>query len=100
MKTLFVPLIIILLFVTVIAQNDNESDAGRMAPNFKLEDIDREIVELNDFVGTGPILLCFWSCCCKSAVSQLEAVADLYNNYKGKGFTMFGIATDNERTIA
>ncbi|MGB5289021.1 MAG: TlpA disulfide reductase family protein [Ignavibacteriaceae bacterium] len=100
MKSLLVPLIIILLFVTAIAQIDNESGSKRTAPNFKLEDINREIVELNDFVGTGPVLICFWSSCCKSAVSQLEAFADLYDNYGGKGFTMFGIATDDERTIA
>ena len=100
MKSLFVPLIIILLFVTGLAQSNNQSNVERTAPNFKLEDIEREIIELNDIVGTGPILLCFWSSCCKSAVSQLEAFSRFYDNYNEKGFTMFGIATDDERTIA
>jgi cytochrome c biogenesis protein CcmG, thiol:disulfide interchange protein DsbE len=100
MKSLFIQLLIILLFVTAYSQNDKKAVTGRTAPNFKLENIDSEIIELNDFVATGPVLLCFWSSCCKSAVSQLEAFAELYDNYCGQGFTMLGIATDDENTIA
>jgi cytochrome c biogenesis protein CcmG, thiol:disulfide interchange protein DsbE len=100
MKSLLISLIIILVFVTASAQSDNNFNSGRTAPNFKLENIDREIIELNDFLATGPVLLCFWSSCCKSAVSQLEAFAELYDNYSGQGFTMLGIATDDENTIA
>jgi len=100
MKSLLISLIIILVFVTALAQSDNNLNSGRTAPNFKLENLAREIIELNDFVGTGPVLLCFWSSCCKSAVSQLEAFAELYDNYNGQGFTMLGIATDDENTVA
>jgi len=100
MKSLLISLIIILVFVTALAQSDNNLNSGRTAPNFKLENLAREIIELNDIVGTGPVLLCFWSSCCKSAVSQLEAFAELYDNYNGQGFTMLGIATDDENTVA
>jgi hypothetical protein len=68
MKSLIVFQIIIFVFVTALAQNDNQSVSDRIAPNFKLENIDSEVIELNDLIGAGPILLCFWSSCCKSAV--------------------------------
>ena len=100
MKSLLVSLIIILVFITASAQSDNNFNSGRTAPNFKLENIDREITELNDLIGSGPILLCFWSSCCKSAVMQIEAFAGLYDKYKSDGLVMLAISTDDEKTVA
>jgi len=100
MKSLLVSLIIILVFVTASAQSVNNFNSGRTAPNFKLENIDREIIELNDLIGSGPILLCFWSSCCKSAVMQIEAFAGLYDIYKTDGLVMLAISTDDEKTVA
>ena len=67
---------------------------------FNLENLDREIIELNDFIGKGPVLLCFWSSCCKSAVAQVEAFSALYEKYNEEGFVMLAIATDDEKTVA
>jgi cytochrome c biogenesis protein CcmG, thiol:disulfide interchange protein DsbE len=100
MKSLLIPLIIILFILNISAQNDNHSNSGRTAPNFKLENLDREIIELNNFVGTGPVLICFWSSCCKSAVAQLEAFAGLFTEYSDSGFTLLAIAVDEENTVA
>jgi peroxiredoxin len=100
MKSLLIPLIIILFILNVSAQNDNHSNSGRTAPNFKLENIDRGITALNDFIGTGPVLICFWSSCCKSAVAQLEAFAGLFTEYSDGGFTLLAIAVDEENTVA
>ena len=100
MKSLIVFQIIIFVFVTALAQNDNQSISDRIAPNFKLENIDSEVIELNDLIGAGPILLCFWSSCCKSAVMQIEAFAGLYDKYKTNGLVMLAISTDDEKTVA
>lgn len=100
MKSLQIILIAGLLNLISLAQNDNLASVGRNAPNFKLENIDREIIELNDLIGSGPILLCFWSSCCKSAVAQVEAFSGLYEKYKNDGFIMLAIATDDEKTVA
>lgn len=100
MKSLGIILLFSLLNVITLSQNDNLSGVGRTAPNFKLENLDREIIELNDLFGSGPILLCFWSSCCKSAVAQVEAFSELYEKYKDDGFIMLAIATDDEKTVA
>lgn len=98
---LFISLTIAFLIQTpLFAQNNGSAGSARLAPNFKLENLDSEIIELNDLIGSGPILLCFWSSCCKSAVAQVEAFSDLYNEYENKGFTLLAIATDDEKTIA
>jgi peroxiredoxin len=100
MKLFIILCSILFVFPISKAQSDSESNSGRTAPNFKLENLDREIIELNDFIGTGPVLLCFWSSCCKSAVAQVEAFSELYDDYKESGFTMLAIATDDEKTVA
>jgi peroxiredoxin len=100
MKSLLIILIVNVFFVISLAQNEDLSSVGRNAPNFKLENLDRENIELNDFIGDGPILLCFWSSCCKSAVMQVEAFLSLYEEYKDEGFLILAIATDDEKTVA
>lgn len=85
---------------TSSAQDDSGNNSNRAAPNFKLENLEREVIELDDFVRAGPILLCFWSSCCKSAVAQVEAFSTLYENYNEEGFVMLAIATDDEKTVA
>lgn len=100
MKLMIVYFMMFLATGSLNAQDDAESNSGRTAPNFKLENIDSEIVELNEFIGTRPILLCFWSSCCKSAVDQVEAFSPLFNKYRDSGFIMLAIATDTEKTIA
>jgi peroxiredoxin len=100
MKLAQIILLVSLLSVISSGQDDDLSSFGRNAPNFKLENLDREILELNDLIGSGPILLCFWSSCCKSAVAQVEAFSVLYEKYKDDGFIMIAIATDDEKTVA
>jgi cytochrome c biogenesis protein CcmG/thiol:disulfide interchange protein DsbE len=100
MKSLQIILLVSLLNAISFAQSDINFNSGRSAPNFKLENIDREIIELNDLIGSGPILLCFWSSCCKSAVAQVEAFSGLYEKYVNHGFIMLAISTDDEKTVA
>jgi cytochrome c biogenesis protein CcmG, thiol:disulfide interchange protein DsbE len=99
-KQLIILGFILSAFATSSAQDDSGNNSNRTAHNFKLENIEREIIELNDFIGTGPILLCFWSSCCKSAVAQVEAFSALYEKLSEDGFVMLAIATDDEKTVA
>ena len=102
LKKKLLMIFVFMFFVTIVinSQDSSESNSSRTAPNFKLENLDSEIIELNDFIGKGPILLCFWSSCCKSAVMQIEAFTSLYEKYKDEHFVMLAIATDDEKTIA
>jgi peroxiredoxin len=100
MKPLLIIQIIFSIFATSFAQNDNYSNSNRTAPNFKLENLEREIIELNNYLGDRTVLLCFWSSCCKSAVAQVEAFSILHEKYSERGFVMLAISTDDERTVA
>lgn len=99
-KQLIILGFILSAFATGSAQVDSGNNSNRTAPNFKLENLEYEVIELNDFIGTGPILLCFWSSCCKSAVAQVEAFSVLYEKYNDEDFVMLAISTDDEKTVA
>jgi len=89
----------ILVFTDSMFSQEN-SDGIRKGPNFTLEDMDGDLVELSDEVGEGPILLSFWATWCKPCIEELNGYKKLYNDYKDDGFKMFAISTDDENTVA
>ena len=99
MKSLLVVLFFVFFSFTSLAQEQDES-AGKTAPNFVLENLYGDYVELSEELGDGPILLSFWATWCKPCLEELSELKEVYNNYKDKGFKLFAISTDNERTVA
>jgi len=93
-------LIIVVLFSFFINAQESEELAGRKAPNFVLENLDGDYVELNQEIGDGPVLLSFWATWCKPCIEELAEFKKLYNEYKDKGFKLLAISTDSERTVA
>ena len=95
---------ILLLIVLCISINlysqDEELKAGRKAPNFKLENLDKKYIELKKETGEGPVLLNFWATWCKPCVEELGEFSKIYNEYQPQGFKMFAISTDNEKSVA
>ncbi len=93
-------LIIVFLFSLFITAQESEELAGRRAPNFVLENLDGDYVELNQEIGEGPVLLSFWATWCKPCIEELTEFKKLYRDYKDKGFKLLAISTDDERTVA
>jgi len=57
---IFLILFSIVIFSASLYSQDN-SGGIRKGPDFTLEDLDGDFVELNKEVGDGPILLSFWA---------------------------------------
>jgi len=87
------------LFSIYLFPQDNAGGI-RKGPDFTLEDLSGDFVELNQEVGEGPILLSFWATWCKPCIEELDEYKKIYNDYKDKGFKMFAISTDDENTVA
>ena len=99
MKIFFIASVFIIFTHFIIAQNNDEL-AGRRAPNFVLENLDGDYIELSKEIGEGPILLSFWATWCKPCLEELTELKELYKTYKDKGFKIIAISTDNEKTVA
>ena len=98
MKVLKTLLLIFFFSLQLFSQNDSEGI--RKGPNFKLEDLDGNTVELNSELGDGPVLLSFWATWCKPCLEELNEYKKIYGEYKDKGFKMYAISTDDEKTVA
>lgn len=99
MKSAIVFLLTLLLLTPVYAQQES-SQTGKRAQNFKLNDIDGGQLELNSVIGDGPVLLSFWATWCKPCMEELTEFNKIYNDLKEEGFKLIAISTDNEKTVA
>jgi peroxiredoxin len=69
-------------------------------PEFRLQDVNGNPVELKNILGTGPVLIDFFATWCKPCREEMPRLHDLYLKYKEKGFIMVVVAIDNVRTVS
>jgi len=100
LKSKVIILLIFSALFTTSAQVNDSLISGRLAPNFILEDIDGNLIELNEFIGKGPILISFYASICKPCRDEIEAFSRIYREYKDKGLLFWAISNDSEKTVA
>jgi len=98
MKIVLILFSIVAFSVSLFSQD--KSEGIRKGPDFTLENLDGNLVELYKEVGDGPILLSFWATWCKPCLEELNEYKQIYSEYKDKGFKMYAISTDDENTVA
>jgi cytochrome c biogenesis protein CcmG/thiol:disulfide interchange protein DsbE len=70
-------------------------EAGGTAPEFKVKDLDGKEVTLADYKGK-VVLVNFWATWCDPCRVEIPWLIEMQNKYGGKGFTVLGIAMDEE----
>lgn len=95
----FLVLYFVFLAVQVLPQ-EGETQSGKKAPNFKLEDLDGNYVELKNLIGKGPLLISFWATWCKPCLEELSEFKKIYNDLHPRGFNMVAISTDTEKSVS
>ena len=71
------------------------SENGLQAQPFTLPNLNRQPVSLSDHKGN-IILINFWATWCRDCVQEMPELEKLFQEYQGKGLSIFAIALDRE----
>ncbi|MCF8241537.1 MAG: TlpA family protein disulfide reductase [Melioribacteraceae bacterium] len=92
-------IVLIILLVSAVSFAQNENDLKRIQ-NFSAEHLDDNVVELNDYIGDGPLLLNFWATWCKPCIEEMKQFQKLYEKYSDQGMKMVAVSVDSERSVS
>ena len=68
---------------------------GKPAPELRLDDLEGKALSLSDFKGK-VVFVNFWATWCGPCQDEIPSLIELQNKYAAKGFTVVGIAMDEE----
>jgi len=66
------------------------TQAGNLAPDFQLDNLDGETVSLSDLRGK-PVMLNFWATWCHPCVSEMPYIQEVYEQWSVKGLVVLAI---------
>lgn len=69
---------------------------GQIAPDIEMENPEGEMKKLSDLRGKY-VMIDFWAAWCKPCREENPNVVRLYNQYKDKGFEVFGVSLDRTK---
>jgi len=85
------------------AQGLDNMVGGSVKPileRLKLENLDGDMVTLDSFLGSGPLLIDFWATWCKPCLMAMPELDELYEDLHEQGFQILGINEDGPRNAA
>ncbi len=90
----YIPIFLLVLFFSIGAEEELEK-----APSFSLKSIENETVYLDSLLGQY-VIIDFWAVYCKSCIQGLDAMKDIFSEYKEKGLVYLAINEDGPRNIS
>lgn len=95
MRSIF--LILLISFTSLLSKDDKKINS--IVPDEKIRMINGEFSELKDYVGTGPLLLEFWTTWCPNCPKQMGYLSDLAKHFKDAGLQVLGINLNEPKIV-
>jgi len=78
------------------ARNNQNLQVGKIAPEINLPNPEGDVVPLSSLRGK-VVLIDFWAQWCRPCRMENPNIVDAYNQYKDKGFTVYGVSLDRSK---
>jgi peroxiredoxin len=82
------------------APTTDSAKAGTIAPDFTGRDLAGKTFRLSDHLGKEVVLLDFWSTYCEPCKAEFPHLRSMFDEAKGKGLLVVGVAMDGPETVA
>lgn len=99
MKTKCITLLLLLIISLCSIAQEKDSLLNKL-PSIELKHINGKTINTTEISNNGnPILICIWKSCCKSPVNMLDAIAEVYDEWKEEtGVLLYAISIDDARS--
>ena len=71
-------------------------EPGGQAPDFALQDLNKEVIQLSDFRGQ-PVVLNFFASWCVPCMAEMPLIQETHLQAEAKGYVVLGIAVQDSR---
>ena len=91
--------IFLFLFSLLMISASSNEDLG-VLPSYKLKKLNGELVDVASYGENGrPTIISFWATWCKPCLSELNAIADYYEDWQDDyDVELIAVSLDNQRT--
>lgn len=72
------------------------SRIGSLAPDFKVNDLNGNLLQISSFKGEKYVLLDFWASWCGPCREDFPFLKEMYSKYKDKGFEIISVTRDEK----
>jgi peroxiredoxin len=83
------------LFTIPIAEAGESYDA----PDFSLEDIDGNVIELDALLEEGPVFMSYWALWCTMCIKEFDALRPYYDEFESLGINVLAVSVDKARNV-
>jgi len=90
----------ILLLLTVILILSSVNASAGPPPDFRLQDLDGNWVNLSEQLGDGVVYVTFWATWCVPCRREMPYLQKLHEEFADKGLTIIGVNTDPPGTTS
>jgi cytochrome c biogenesis protein CcmG/thiol:disulfide interchange protein DsbE len=91
--------IIALILLASIALTYAEENTVVDAPDFTLEDVNGNVINLDSLLTNGPVLMSFWALWCKMCIKELDALRPYAEQFDSLNITLLAISQDKTRSV-